>query len=243
MSEIKRAIILAAGKGNRMKPVTDFIPKPLVKVNGVSFIETIINAIKMNNIKEVYIVVGYMKEKFSFLKEKYPEVTLIENPYYDTCNNISSLDVVRDKLEECIIMDADQMIKNTDILFTNFGKSGYCCKWINKFENDWILTINNDKKIISCNRNGGIGWRLYSISRWTKEDGKRLSELLEKEFIINNNTQIYWDDIAMFCYPNLFDLTIYEIKDTDVYEVDTLDDLIKFDASYLKYKGVEKNEK
>ena len=243
MSEIKRAIILAAGKGNRMKPVTDFIPKPLVKVNGVSFIETIINAIKMNNIKEVYIVVGYMKEKFSFLKEKYPEVTLIENPYYDTCNNISSLYVVRDKLEECIIMDADQMIKNTDILFTNFGKSGYCCKWINKFENDWILTINNDKKIISCNRNGGIGWRLYSISRWTKEDGKRLSELLEKEFIINNNTQIYLDDIAMFCYPNLFDLTIYEIKDTDVYEVDTLDDLIKFDASYLKYKGVEKNEK
>ena len=243
MSEIKRAIILAAGKGNRMKPVTDFIPKPLVKVNGVSFIETIINAIKMNNIKEVYIVVGYMKEKFSFLKEKYPEVTLIENPYYDTCNNISSLYVVRDKLEECIIMDADQMIKNTDILFTNFGKSGYCCKWINKFENDWILTINNDKKIISCNRNGGIGWRLYSISRWTKEDGKRLSELLEKEFIINNNTQIYWDDIAMFCYPNPFDLTIYEIKDTDVYEVDTLDDLIKFDASYLKYKGVEKNEK
>lgn len=243
MSEIKRAIILAAGKGNRMKPVTDFIPKPLVKVNGVSFIETIINAIKMNNIREVYIVVGYMKEKFSFLKEKYPEVTLIENPYYDTCNNISSLYVVRDKLEECIIMDADQMIKNTDILFTNFGKSGYCCKWINKFENDWILTINNDKKIISCNRNGGIGWRLYSISRWTKEDGKRLSELLEKEFIINNNTQIYWDDIAMFCYPNLFDLTIYEIRDTDVYEVDTLDDLIKFDASYLKYKGVEKNEK
>lgn len=243
MSEIKRAIILAAGKGNRMKPVTDFIPKPLVKVNGVSFIETIINAIKMNNIREVYIVVGYMKEKFSFLKEKYPEVTLIENLYYDTCNNISSLYVVRDKLEECIIMDADQMIKNTDILFTNFGKSGYCCKWINKFENDWILTINNDKKIISCNRNGGIGWRLYSISRWTKEDGKRLSELLEKEFIINNNTQIYWDDIAMFCYPNLFDLTIYEIKDTDVYEVDTLDDLIKFDASYLKYKGVEKNEK
>ncbi len=243
MSEIKRAIILAAGKGNRMKPVTDFIPKPLVKVNGVSFIETIINAIKMNNIREVYVVVGYMKEKFSFLKEKYPEVTLIENPYYDTCNNISSLYVVRDKLEECIIMDADQLIKNTDILFTNFGKSGYCCKWITKFESDWILTVNNDKKIISCDRNGGIGWRLYSISRWTKEDGKRLSELLEREFIINNNTQIYWDDIAMFCYPDQFDLTIYEIKDTDMYEVDTLDDLIKFDASYLKYKGVEKNEK
>ena len=68
MSEIKRAIILAAGKGNRMKPVTDFIPKPLVKVNGVSFIETILDALKKNKIKEVYVVVGYMKENFDYLK-------------------------------------------------------------------------------------------------------------------------------------------------------------------------------
>lgn len=241
MSSVKRAIILAAGKGNRLKPVTENIPKPLVNVNGKRFIDTIIDGLIFNEINEIYVVVGYMKEKFEMLKEKYPNIILIENPYYDVCNNISSLYAVKDKLEECIIMDADQLILNPGVLFKEFDKSGYSCKLINHFEKEWILTIDSNKNVIKCNRDGSDeGWRLYSISRWTKEDGLKLSKFIEKEFITNKNTQIYWDDVAMFCYPNEFNLTIYELEENDVCEIDTLDELIEIDSSYEKYKnGVE----
>lgn len=238
MSKVKRAIILAAGKGNRLKPITEKIPKPLISVNGVRFIDTIIKGLMDNKINEIYVVVGYMKEKFEIIKEEYPSIILIENPYYDVCNNISSLFVVRDKLENSIILDADQYILNSEILFTDFEKSGYNCKWITEYENDWILTVDNNKKIIDCNRNGGsLGWRLYSVSRWTKEDGLKLKKLVEEEFINKNNTQIYWDDVVMFYYPDEFDLTIYEMNSDDIYEIDTLEDLIKIDSSYKRYIG------
>ena len=91
MNKAERAIIMAAGLGNRMRPVTLTTPKPLVKVNGVRMIDTVIQGLHENGITEIYIVVGYLKEQFYTLEQEYPGVTIIENPYYDTCNNISSL--------------------------------------------------------------------------------------------------------------------------------------------------------
>ena len=123
MSRIERAIILAAGLGTRLRPITYEIPKPLITVNGKRMIDTIIDGLHENGIDEIYIVVGHLKEKFECLKEKYKELVFIDNPYYNTCNNISSLYVARDYLENCMIMDADQIIYNPNILSSDFHRN------------------------------------------------------------------------------------------------------------------------
>lgn len=230
--EVKRAIIMAAGVGKRMMPLTQTTPKPLVVVNGVRMIDTAIQALYDNGIHEIYIVVGYLKEKFNILQEKYPELHFIENPYYRECNNISSLYVARKYLGECVILDGDQIVCRSEILGKKFGKSCYCCQWTEQNTSEWLLDVC-DGRVISCSRTGGKqGWQLYSVSFWTQKDGERLRKHLEIEFEEKKNTQIYWDDVALFCYPDEYDLGIREIQKGDLIEIDSMSELRSIDSVY-----------
>ena len=200
-------------------------------------IDTIIQALHQNSITEIYVVVGYLKEQFSVLEQVYSGLKLIENPYYNTCNNISSLYVARNYIQNAIILDGDQVVRNKAILDPHFERSGYNCVWTDAPTNEWLLTVEN-KIVTHCSRIGGQGgWQLHSVSRWTAEDGQKLKKHLEMEFEVKKNHQIYWDDVALFCYPQEYQLGIVPMKQADIIEIDSIEELIMIDSSYADLGG------
>ena len=108
-----RAIILAAGLGTRLRPMTDNTPKALIKVNDKPLVEYQIEYLKEKGIDEIIVVVGYLHEHFDYLKEKYG-VKLVFNEKYAEYNNFYSLYLVKDYLADSYVIDEWFLIYGDD---------------------------------------------------------------------------------------------------------------------------------
>ena len=236
MSRVERAVIFAAGKGTRLAPITDLIPKPLISVNGKRMIESIIEALLVNSIKEIYIVIGYKKDSFLFLREKYPSIQFIFNPYFETCNNISSVYLARDLLENSYICEADLYINNPAVV----RKYEYASNYLGvprTFTDDWCFQTKNGyiKKLLIGGENVH---HMYGISYWTKEDGQKLVSCLEDAYLkYPGGSQLYWDEVPLKLYIDQFHVQVRSCKMEDIIEIDTFEELQKVDPMY-KETGV-----
>ena len=234
MHEMKQAIILAAGEGSRLRPVTLETPKPLIKVNGTRMMDTSISALKANGIQDIYLVVGYKKELFHALYDGVPGIHIIENPYYLQGNNITSMYMAREYLPEAFVVEADIIIRQPEVFHVHVEKSAYAASWREKTA-EWLLTVQNGQ-IVKYEKEGSRpAYQLWGLSMWTKADGERLSEEIRREFEDNKNLNIYWDEIALDGAPERYDLVIRKISESAVCEIDTLQELVRIDEQYQKY--------
>lgn len=236
MFHAKRAIILASGMGTRLRPFTETVPKPLIRVGSRRIIDSQIEGLLANGIRDIIVVVGYRKEQFQSLPRQYPHVRLLENPWYNTCNNISAVYAARAYLEEAMILEGDHYFFSPLPLTADFTHTEYNGSWSDKPSSEWMALTGPDG-IITHNFPDGAdhGWLYYGVSRWTPADGARLRDYITCEFEEKKNRSIFWDCVPLFLYPEIFPIFIRSFPGHCRMEIDTPEDLAA--ARELVLKG------
>lgn len=229
--KVQRAVFLAAGFGSRLVPITLNTPKPLIRVHGKMIIESLLDATVAAGIEEIIIVRGYLGEQFDALTKKYPNIKFVENPLYNEGNNISSLLAAKQYLENAYIFESDIILKNPRLVTKYQFNSNYCGVPCERTD-DWCISV--EKGRISGVEVGGInGFRMVGISYWTENDGKKLSEDLEKVYKMPGGKERFWDSVPLTYCNKDFNLALRPCSFDDFAEIDTYNELKAIDGAYL----------
>lgn len=213
------AIILAAGMGTRLRPLTNDRPKCLVAVNGVPMVERQIQFLKEKGIDDITLISGYKAEALEYLKEKYG-VDIVFNDRYYTCNNINSLYIVRDRFHDTYVLEGD-VYMDKNVLLSEVNKSSYFAR-NKKYDNEWGLEVDENNRLLKINIGAGNGFLMSGISYWKAEDCKRIIAHMEDVYASKDYTNLYWDNMVLDIYQEL-DVYVQEID--GIYEIDTPEEL------------------
>lgn len=218
----KRAVILAAGAGMRMVPINVEVSKGLLEVKGETLIERLIRQLHEAGITEIRIVVGFMKEQYEYLIDRY-NVELIYNPHFKDRNNLYSLALVEQYLENSYIIPCDIWCKENPFdeyeLYSWYMLTG-------QMDEESTVRINRKREIRQIEGNGN---KMIGIAYVGEDEAVELREQLRVKKDNRRYYQSFWEEVA-FCKEKML-FSPKEVKAGDVSEINTFEELRELDQN------------
>lgn len=227
----RNAVILAAGYGMRMVPINTEEPKGLLEVKGETLIERLIKQLHEVGVQDIKVVVGFMKEHYEFLIDKY-NVKLVVNSHYKDWNNIYSLFLVKDDISDTYILPCDVWFKKNPFS-TIEDESWYLFGEEQVSGSNW--QVKNNEKV---RFNSSKGNKMIGLAYLNEMQGKNISKLLEKS-IEEKQYASFWEDVLE--NKKNFLLKGKLISDNSHAEINSYEQLLDLDSgsTHLKNDAIE----
>lgn len=234
----KNAIILAAGFGMRMVPISTEIPKGLLEVHGEPLIERTIRQLHEAGIREIYVVVGFMKEKYEYLIDGF-DVTLIVNPEYAAKNNLHSLKRALRHLSNSYIIPCDIWCDQ------NPYRRRELYSWYmvsDLVDNDSSVRVNRKMELVSTPALTG-GNAMVGISYLLEEQAAVVRKRIEAYSQDPRCDGYFWEEALYQDDKNQKDkmiVTARVVHTADVMEINTYEQLRELDgdSDHLKTDAI-----
>lgn len=229
----QNAIILAAGFGMRMVPINLETPKALLEINGEALIERIIKQLREVGIQNIYVVVGFLKERFEYLIDEYG-VELIVNEEYAAKNNLHSLALIADKISNTYIIPGDVWCDRNPFR-KNELYSWYMVSDLVDDESD--VRVNRKMELVTVSGKKG-GNSMIGISYLVGEQAESIKKRIN---VLANNKHYedsFWEE-ALY-EKNRMIVLARVVHATDVIEINTYEQLRELDenSNHLKSDAI-----
>ena len=253
------AVILAAGFGSRFVPLTLETPKGLLEVFGEPMIERQICQLHEAGVTDITVVVGYKKEHFEYLTDKYG-VKLCYNPEYADKNTLASLCHAADVLEgkNAYILSSDNWMRE-NLYHAYEPDAWYAAAHSDGPTSEWVLESDAKGRIRATYPGGTDCDYMYGPVYFSKEFSKNFLPVLRKYYELPGTEDYYWEHVLMELASGMAAkrLAAYFGKDAAakglkmpemyvnrqpadvIYEFENLEELRKFDKKYENDSGSE----
>ena len=225
-----KALILAAGLGTRLSPITNTCPKSMVAVNGKPIIQKQIENLLENNITDITVIGGYLYDVLEqFIHEKYPNIRVINSVDYATTNNMYSAFMGKE-----YVGDGDFLMMNADVYYDSsviksllqFDKPNAIVTDIGNYLEESMKVIEKDGHLVeiakTITKEDALGASI-DVYKFSKDGGNAFFEKC-REYIEDKKELKKWSEVAL--NDILSEVNFYACPlDGRWYEIDNHDDL------------------
>lgn len=230
--KVKNAVIMAAGMSSRFVPLSLEKPKGMLIVKNEILIERQIEQLHEAGIKDIVIVLGYKKEAFFYLEEKYG-VKIIINPEFNTKNNIETLYLAQKHIGNTYICSSDDYFEKN--VFADYVyQSYYAAVHVTEKTNEWYMIPDAKGNVAQVKKSGVEGDVMLGHVYWNNEFSQKFIELINEHHEIGDYDENLWEDLFADNVKNLPPMEIKVYPNDVIFEFDSLEELRQFDAYYVK---------